>query len=93
VRCPPLVSEAGLRLDAAFFAESQGRFLVSSAARAMPNLQTLARSHRLELTLLGLAGGEDIEFEGQLRVSLDELRNAWEAGLEAAPVTSVRKTA
>lgn len=81
VRCPALRPDSGLRQDAAFFGETQGRYVVSAGSRAMPELQTLARKHRVELLLLGLAGGEVIEFEGQLKVSLDELRAAWEAAL------------
>jgi hypothetical protein len=44
-------------------------------------MQSLARRHNVELSLLGLAGGDHLEFEGQLRVSLTELRDAWEAML------------
>ena len=45
----------------------------------MPEMQSLARRHNVELSLLGLAGGDSIEFEGQLKVSLAELRAAWES--------------
>ena len=44
----------------------------------MPELQSLARRHNVELSLLGLAGGDTIEFEGQLKLSLGDLRAAWE---------------
>jgi phosphoribosylformylglycinamidine synthase len=81
VRCPELRLEEGERLDAAFFAETQGRFIVSAPSRAMPQLQTLARSHKVEIQLLGMAGGDVLEFEGQLRVGLADLREAWEGGL------------
>ncbi len=84
VRCPALVDDGDLRLDSAFFSESQSRFLISAPPRAMPNLQTLARTHRVEITLLGLVGGLELEFEGQIRLSLRELREAWEGGLEKA---------
>jgi phosphoribosylformylglycinamidine synthase len=90
VRGPALKPEDGLRLDAAFFGESQSRFIVSAASRSMPELQTLARKHRVELQLLGLAAGNEIEFEGQLRVGLGELRHAWEGGLDAAPPAALR---
>jgi hypothetical protein len=50
----------------------------------MPELQSLARRHKVELTVLGLAGGERIEFERQLSVPLASLREAWETGLVAA---------
>jgi phosphoribosylformylglycinamidine synthase len=85
VRCPALRPDEGLRLDAAFFAESQGRFIVSAASRAMPELQTLARHHHVEIQLLGLAGGEVLEFEGQVRVPLADLRRVWESALSFLP--------
>jgi phosphoribosylformylglycinamidine synthase len=78
VRCPPLKPEAPVRADSAFFGESPSRFIVSVPSRAMPEMQTLARRHNVEISLLGLAGGDVIEFEGQFRVSLSELRQAWE---------------
>src|SRR5690242_10444264 len=79
VRCPAIRPEPPLRLDAAFFGESPSRFIVSVPSRAMPEMQSLARRNNVELSLLGLAGGEAIEFEGQLKVSLAELRMAWES--------------
>ena len=78
VRCPAIRPEPPLRLDAAFFGESPSRYIVSVASRAMPELQSLARRHHVELSLLGLAGGDILEFEGQLRLALAELREAWE---------------
>jgi phosphoribosylformylglycinamidine synthase len=78
VRCPAIRPEAPLRLDAAFFGESPSRFVVSLASRAMPELQSLARRHHVEISLLGLAGGDFVEFEGQFRLSLEEMRQAWE---------------
>jgi phosphoribosylformylglycinamidine synthase II len=81
VRCPALRPEPPLRLDAAFFGETPGRFIVSAPSRAMPELQTLARRHHVEISLLGMAGGETVEFEGQFRLSLAEMRQAWEGGL------------
>jgi phosphoribosylformylglycinamidine synthase subunit PurL len=78
VRCPAIRPEPPLRLDAAFFGESPSRYIVSVPSRAMPELQSLARRHHVELSLLGLAGGDAIEFEGQLKLSLAELREAWE---------------
>ena len=79
VRCPALRPEPPLRLDAAFFGESQGRYIVSVPSRAMPEVQSLARRHNVELSLLGLTGGDVLEFEGQVKLSLLELRQAWEA--------------
>jgi phosphoribosylformylglycinamidine synthase len=82
VRCPPLNPEGDLRLDAAFFGESQGRFIVSAGSRAMPALQGLARKQHLDIQLLGLVGGDAVEFESQLRARLGTLRAAWERALE-----------
>ncbi len=79
VRCPAMRPEPPLRLDAAFFGESSSRFIVSVPSRAMPEMQSLARRHNVELSLLGLAGGDIIEFEGQMKVSLSDLRTAWES--------------
>jgi phosphoribosylformylglycinamidine synthase subunit PurL len=84
IRCPALATGGQLRLAELLFAESQGRFIVSAGPRAVPELQGLGRRQRVELTMLGLAGGEVIEFEGQLRVPLARLRAAWEGGLLAA---------
>jgi phosphoribosylformylglycinamidine synthase len=78
VRCPPIKPEAPVRMDAAFFGESPSRFIVSVPSRAMPEMQTLARRHHVEISLLGLAGGDNMEFEGQFRLSLSEMRQAWE---------------
>jgi phosphoribosylformylglycinamidine synthase len=81
VRCPALRPEDDLRLDSQFFGESQGRFIVSAAPRAVPELQGMARRHHVEMLLLGLSGGDSIEFEEQFQVQLDGLRRAWEGGL------------
>jgi phosphoribosylformylglycinamidine synthase len=81
VRCPPVRPEAPIRMESAFFSESPSRFIVSVQSRAMPEMQTLARRHHVEISLIGLAGGDVIEFEGQFKVSLAEMRQAWEGGL------------
>jgi phosphoribosylformylglycinamidine synthase len=84
VRCPELQTEPGLRLDAAFFGESQGRFILSASSRAVPELQTLAKRHHVDLQMLGMATGRDLEFENQFKVSLDELRDVYESALPRA---------
>jgi phosphoribosylformylglycinamidine synthase II len=81
VRCAGLAAHGDLDLANAFFGESQGRYVVSAGSRAMPELQTLARRHRVELLLLGLTGGDSLEFEGQLKVGLAELSEVWESAL------------
>jgi phosphoribosylformylglycinamidine synthase subunit PurL len=81
VRCPAIRPESPLRMDSAFFGESPSRFIVSLPSRAMPELQSLARRHHVEISLLGLAGGETIEFEGQFRLPLADIRQAWEGDI------------
>ena len=81
VRCPALQPDGDLPLDAAFFGESPSRFIVSAPSRAMPELLNLARRHHVEIQNLGLAGGDTLEFEGQFRLSLLEMRQAWDEAL------------
>ena len=83
VRCPEFHGDEDGAQAAAFFGEAQGRFVISAASRSMPELQTLARRHRVELQLLGMAGGDAIDFEGQLKEPLEGLRAAWESALGA----------
>jgi len=78
MRGPAIRPESPLRLDSALFGESPSRFIVSVPSRAMPEVQSLARRHHVEIALLGLAGGDVLEFEGQVKVSLADLRGAWE---------------
>jgi phosphoribosylformylglycinamidine synthase len=81
VRCGGLRPDGDVRLDAAMFGETQGRFIVSAGSRSVPELQALARRNHVELQLLGLVSGDAIEFEGQLRVPLAVARQAWEDAL------------
>jgi phosphoribosylformylglycinamidine (FGAM) synthase-like enzyme len=81
IKGPSLRPEGGVRYDALFFGESPGRFVVSASSRAMPELQTLARKRQVEVGMLGLIGGETLELEGQLQLSLVELISAWEGTL------------
>jgi phosphoribosylformylglycinamidine synthase subunit PurL len=81
VRCPPIRPEPPLRMDAAFFGESPSRFVVSATSRAMPELQSLARRSNVEISLLGMAGGDSLEFEGQFKLPLSEIHQAWEGAI------------
>ena len=80
-RCGPLQPGPGGRLDAVFFGESQGRFVVSAPPRSTPALQQLARDHHVDLALLGLTGGDAVVFDGQVHAPLPGLRTAWEEAL------------
>ena len=79
-RCGALPAR-DVRLDAACFGESQGRFVLSAGPRSMPALQQLARDRHVELALLGVTGGAVVAFDGQLEVPLVELRGAWQGAL------------
>jgi phosphoribosylformylglycinamidine synthase II len=81
VRCPALRTEGDLRLDAGFFGETQGRFVISAGSRAMPELQALARRMHVEFEMLGNVHSDRIVFEGQVDVDLAELRQDWERAL------------
>lgn len=84
VRCSTYQADGDLGLDTQFFSETQGRFIVSSTSRAMPELQSLARRLKVDLQLLGLAGGDRIVFDNQFEVSLGRVRDAWAGGLDRA---------
>ena len=83
VRCPPLGSQGEVRTDALYFGETQGRFVLSAPSRSMPELQSLARRHRVEIQLLGLTGGDRLEFEGEFSVTLAALARAYEGAFGA----------
>jgi phosphoribosylformylglycinamidine synthase subunit PurL len=82
IRCPPLSFAGDLRTDALYFGETQGRFIVSAPSRSMPELQNLARKHRVEIQLMGLNGGDALEFEAEFSVPLTELAEAYYGGFE-----------
>ncbi|HEY8810885.1 MAG TPA: phosphoribosylformylglycinamidine synthase subunit PurL [Candidatus Dormibacteraeota bacterium] len=86
VRCPPLATSADLRTDALYFGETQGRFVISAPSRSMPELQNLARRHRVEIQLLGLIGGDALEFEGEFSIPLVELAAAYYGAFEQGGV-------
>jgi hypothetical protein len=77
-----LTPSADLRTDALYFGETQGRFVVSAPSRSMPELQNLARRHRVEIQLLGLSGGDMLEFEGEFSIPLAELGDAYHNAFE-----------
>ena len=83
VTCPEMRPEPGQRLEATFFGESQGRFIVSASSRAVPELQTLAKKYHVEVQMLGMAGGRHLEFTNQVKVSLDDIREKFDNALAA----------
>jgi phosphoribosylformylglycinamidine synthase II len=77
----PFQPAGGVRPDAALFGESQGRFVLSAVPSSVPELRRLAGERGIELAVLGVTGGDAIELDGQLRVSLSDLREVWEGAL------------
>ena len=66
------------------FSESPGRVVVTVQDGDAERLVELAESHGVELTALGVTGGDALVVEGQFEVPLDELRDAWTATLPSA---------
>jgi phosphoribosylformylglycinamidine synthase II len=65
------------------FSESAARVLVTVPDGHSERLVDLARRHGVEITALGLTGGDALVVDGQFDVPLDELRDAWTATLPA----------
>jgi phosphoribosylformylglycinamidine synthase II len=66
------------------FSESAARVLVSVDEDRAELLVELARRHGVEVTPLGLTGGDALAVAGQFDLPLDELREAWTGTLPAA---------
>ena len=75
-------TELGDRLDATLFGEPQSRFVVGARdAEAVEALAALAAASEVPATVLGPAIGQRIRL-GPVDVPLDDLRAAYEGGLE-----------
>jgi phosphoribosylformylglycinamidine synthase len=72
------------RWDAAFFGEATSRIIVSLAATAVPQLQALAARLGVPLTNLGVVGGSGFTIGTWIDVSLSDIADAWNGGLEQA---------
>jgi phosphoribosylformylglycinamidine synthase II len=64
------------------FSESQSRFLVSCAARAVDALESIARRHQVPFQRLGMVGGDQLVL-GEIAVPLSEARTAWANALNS----------
>ena len=72
------------RWDAALFGEAQSRIIVSLSAEDLARFEALASAEGVPWARLGQVGGESLALEPLLDVPVDDLRTAWEGGLEAA---------
>jgi phosphoribosylformylglycinamidine synthase len=76
-----------LRPEAAFFAESQSRIVLSVRPEQAGALEALARKHGVPCTLLGTIGGRTFTLTAgrtTLRAEVAALAEAWRGGLAAA---------
>jgi phosphoribosylformylglycinamidine synthase len=71
------------RLDAALFGEAQSRILVAAPVARREELLAIARGLSVPFAFVGRAGGDRLRL-WSLDVSLTELRDAYEGGLERA---------
>jgi phosphoribosylformylglycinamidine synthase subunit PurL len=79
-----LIGGVGATLDmpdssaVALFSEDQGRAVVTCQPQDIPALLTLAATHGVQAQVVGVTGGAYLEIGDALRVSLKDLREAWE---------------
>ncbi len=71
------------RLDAALFGEAQSRILVAVPAARREELMAIAQAMNVPFAFVGRAGGDRLRL-WSLELSLSELRDAYEGGLERA---------
>ena len=72
------------RWDAALFGETQSRIVVSLATEALARFEALASEEDVPWARLGEVGGGSLLLPSLLDVAVDDLRSAWEGGLEEA---------
>ncbi|MFQ6020028.1 MAG: AIR synthase-related protein, partial [Dehalococcoidia bacterium] len=72
------------RLDAALFGEAQSRIVLAVRLGADGRLAEIAGASDVPLTRLGAVGGDRLRLGPHVDLSLAELRDAYEGGLERA---------
>ncbi len=72
------------RWDCALFGERQSRVVVSLEREALPELRRMAGQTNVPMMEIGWTGGPRFRLGGYADVALDEIREAWEGGLERA---------
>jgi phosphoribosylformylglycinamidine (FGAM) synthase-like enzyme len=65
-------------MEVALFSEDQGRAVVSCARVAVEAVIQLAGKHGVAATVIGTTGGTHLEVNDALRLSVDQLRQAWD---------------
>jgi phosphoribosylformylglycinamidine synthase len=74
--------EAGTRLDALLFGESQSRMLASLRRRHLGRLRDLARREDVPLTVLGEVRGRSLVIGESIDVPVEPARERWRRALE-----------
>jgi len=72
-----------LRPDAALFAETQSRIVISVAPAAWPDVERRAQTARVPIVRLGTVGGERLRL-GPFAVALAAAQQVWEGGMRDA---------
>lgn len=74
----------GDRWDAALFGESQSRIVVSLPEVNLSELKRMAESKNVAIATLGTVGGDDLDINGVVQLSLTEIDDAWKNGFTRA---------
>ncbi|MEE8465639.1 MAG: AIR synthase-related protein, partial [Dehalococcoidia bacterium] len=72
------------RWDVTLFGERQSRIVVGVPEDQWESLAALAIVHDVPLIKLGYTGGDRFRLNGQLDLSVSQIRDVWDKGLEAA---------
>jgi phosphoribosylformylglycinamidine synthase len=76
-----LRAASGDRLDAALFGEAQSRFVISCSASDLGEIQRACDEHDVPCTVLGVVGGESLEWGAALALPVNAVRTRWAEGL------------
>ena len=72
------------RWDAGMFGESQSRILLSLANKHINQLESIALSHNVPMTIIGFVKGNSLEFGNSLSIPLAVASEAWQNGFNLA---------
>jgi phosphoribosylformylglycinamidine synthase II len=81
VWCPEVHAYPGLRKDALYFGESQGRFIFTCRPRSVPTVQSVANSYHVNITLLGMVRGDRMVIGDDVNLSIKEIAKAYDPTL------------
>jgi phosphoribosylformylglycinamidine synthase len=72
------------RTDAALFGEAASRIVISVAPGRAGELETMLHENETPFARLGFTGSDRLRLADAIDVALQDLRGAYEGGLEAA---------